>query len=313
MTTVNYLYARDKKNVQIHDEGKVYQVHSSEAPVSFYEEGDATHLSLSCKENLSLQDFRVLAVLQQAFNKYPEVLKIQFNQNEVLRTDFFQNPANWCVHGRTELQPERWMHTKDVYHPVRPQPVPGELLYSRYVPSLKQTVSFRAMDADKDLETFHFWHNQPYVAEFWELNKSKEELKEYLLKGIADLHSIPTFVEIDGVPVGYFEMYWTLEDRLGPYYESEAYDRGFHLLIGNKDYLGFNNTDAILKSATHYLFLDEPRTRKIMAEPRSDNKRIIRYIDTFTAWRKVKEFDFPHKRAALLECRREKFFLGQFL
>ena len=78
MTTVNYLYARDKKNVQVTLEGQEYTVTSSEVPVVFYEEGDVSHLVLSCKENLSLQDFRVLAALQTAFNQYPEAQKIQF-------------------------------------------------------------------------------------------------------------------------------------------------------------------------------------------------------------------------------------------
>ena len=34
---------------------------------------------------------------------------------------------------------------------------------------------------------------------------------------------------------------------------------------------------------------------------------------TLDAWKKIKEFDFPHKRAALVECSRERFFQGEYL
>ncbi len=133
-----------------------------------------------------------------------------------------------------------------------------------------------------------------------------------MIKTKNDPHMIPTFVELDGVAVGYYEMYWTLEDRLGPYYPADAFDRGFHFLIGETSALGFQNTDAIVKSALHFLFLDDPRTRRVMAEPRHDNKKVLKYAES-SGWVKLKEFDFPHKRAALLECKRENFFNGERL
>ncbi|WP_413581979.1 GNAT family N-acetyltransferase [Bdellovibrio sp. HCB288] len=310
MSKHTYLHVQEGTQYQAEVAGSVLTVIANET-VQFHLEEQADKAQLIVQENAAPGS--VMVAMEHLFGLKPELKSISVNQTTTLRQDFFQNPSLWCAFGKQSVAPEQWMHTGQVYHPVRPQPRPGDLLYSRFVPSIGKTVSFRVVDVERDLQTFHFWHNQPYVAEFWELAKPDFELKEYLEKGLVDLHSIPTFVEFDGVPVGYFEMYWTLEDRLGPYYESEAFDRGFHLLIGNKEYLGFNNTDAILKSASHYLFLEEPRTRKIMAEPRSDNQRIIRYVETFPAWRKVKEFDFPHKRAALLECRREKFFMGNFL
>ncbi|WP_413575001.1 GNAT family N-acetyltransferase [Bdellovibrio sp. HCB290] len=310
MNIQKYLHVQENKNYSAEITGSLLTVTGTEA-VQFHIEDQADKLQLITKENVPAG--ALLIAMEHLFIQKPELKAISINQKSTNRQEFYQNPSLWCAFGKQSVEPEQWMHTGQVYHPVRPQPRPGELLYSRFVPVIGKTVSFRVVDIDRDLETFHFWHNQPYVAEFWELAQTESELKQYLEKGLTDLHTIPTFVEFDGVPVGYFEMYWTLEDRLGPYYESEAFDRGFHLLIGNKEYLGFKNTDAILKSATHYLFLEEPRTRKIMAEPRSDNQRIIRYVETFPAWRKLKEFDFPHKRAALLECRREKFFMGNFL
>ena len=45
-----------------------------------------------------------------------------------------------------------------------------------------------------------------------------------------------------------------------------------------------------------------------MGEPRADNKALLKHLATIPAFHNLKEFDFPHKRAALLECTRERFF-----
>lgn len=224
------------------------------------------------------------------------------------RSEFYQLPCLWHHHDKYEITPEKWTETNGVRHPIRPVPHKGHV-YKRYVPSIEKTISFRLIK-ESDLDIFHEWHNQPRVYHFWELNKPKDELKEYIVKGIQDKHQIPMIVEIDGEPVGYYEVYWVREDRLGPYYDSDAFDRGFHFLIGNKKFLGHAITDSIIKSGLHFMFLDDPRTRRIMAEPRHDNQKVLKYAEASIGWRKVKLFDFPHKRAWLLENSREVFFTG---
>ncbi|ATH06871.1 hypothetical protein BIY24_02645 [Halobacteriovorax marinus] len=200
------------------------------------------------------------------------------------------------------------IQTGEVTHPRRPAYSPGELLYKKYFPVIDKTISYRVADIENDLDNFHSWHNKEFIYKFWELNKSKEELREYLAKGLKDPHSIPTIMEFDNKPVGYFEFYWAKEDRLGPFYDFSDYDRGFHFLIGELECLGQRNVDSILKATSHYAFLNDQRTDLLAGEPRSDNKKIIRYVDHFDCWRNEKEFDFPHKRAALLLCDRETYF-----
>lgn len=207
--------------------------------------------------------------------------------------------------------------TNNIHHPIRPKFSEGEILYTREIPKLQKTIRIRVIDRNQDLEIFHDWHNQSRVANFWELNQSKPELLAYISKGLQDPHLMPVMVEF-GVngnyeSVGYFEIYWTKEDRLGPYYDSQDYDRGFHLLIGNAKYLGFDNTDAILKHVCNYIFESHPETNSIMGEPRHDNEKILRYLETFTAWERLKVFDFPHKRAVLIRCDRTKFFAGNYI
>ena len=234
------------------------------------------------------------------------------------RQQFYQLRGIW--HSERDFNPkiETWTHTKawtsevERIHPIR-SVIQSGILYSKYVPEIDKTLSFKVIDEHKDLEIFHHWHNLPRIADFWELGLSKTELADYIKKTHEDPHTLPMMLLCDDKPVGYFEIYWCREDRLAPYYESEAFDRGFHFLIGDNNFLGFKNTDATLKVLAHFLFVDDLRTRRLMAEPRSDNTKVLKYIETFVAWKKLFEFNFPHKRSAMLECTREDFFMGNYL
>lgn len=197
--------------------------------------------------------------------------------------------------------PDAWLAARGQRHGT---------LYRRYVPAIGGTLSFRVIDAARDLDTFHHWHNQPRVADLWELNQSKGDLHQYMERGLKDSHQIPLILEFNGQPVGYFEVYWAIDDRIAPYYECEQYDRGFHFLIGERSFLGRHKTDAAIGAVMHLIYLDEPRTQRIVAEPRADNKLVMKCAERVAGWRFIKEFDFPHKRAALLMANRSDFFQG---
>ncbi|MCO5143996.1 MAG: acetyltransferase [Oligoflexia bacterium] len=224
----------------------------------------------------------------------------------ISRLGFYQLPNIWTKNKKNG--PEIWISTNDKKHPYRPLQETG-VVYKRTIPQIKKTISFRLANIAQDLDCFYQWHNQARVYDLWELNKPKEELREYLEKGLRDTHQMPLFLEVDGESVGYFEVYWAAEDRIAPYYDVEPFDRGFHFLIGNEKFLGRENTDQFIRSIMHFIFLDDQRTRRIVAEPRSDNKRVIRYVEIVPGWKFIKEFDFPHKRAALLMAKREDFFV----
>lgn len=191
-------------------------------------------------------------------------------------------------------------------HPERP-PLARGVVYDRFDPLLGMRVSFRRVDVERDLPLFHAWMNELRVAYFWEMAQSEGELRAYLRRLEADPHTHPLIGCFDGDPAGYFEIYWAKENRLGPYYDAHDYDRGWHGLIGARHHLGLAKTAAWLRGLTHFLFLDDPRTEKVVGEPRVDNAKLLRYADAL-AYEKVKEFDFPHKRAALMHCRRDPFF-----
>lgn len=201
---------------------------------------------------------------------------------------------------RTALGPQ------DRLPPLRP-PRPCGLMYERWLPDLDLTIGFRPIDRRRDLDLFHKWMNDGRIAFFWELAQSREELDKYLADQESDPHIFGVIASFNDEPTGYFEFYWAKEDRLGPYYEPDDYDRGWHGLIGNARHLGRPKTLAIFRAVTHYLFLDEPRTQRIVGEPRAAHQKMLSYCAD-AAYDKIKEFDFPHKRAALVCCERERFF-----
>lgn len=62
-----------------------------------------------------------------------------------------------------------------------------------------------------------------------------------------------------------------------------------------------------MPGVSHYLFLDDCRTQRLVIEPRIDNRRMIRSLHR-CGYASLKEIQFPHKRAVLGLLMRERFF-----
>lgn len=285
------------------------------------------HLAIRRPDGTNPADIDIVAVLiESAFQRLPELsclllpgfagvpamtgLPATSDGTAALieRSEFYQLPLLWR---RPEAHvsyppPHAASNLGDRPVPLRP-PQPCGLMYRRFLPHLGLTLSLRPIDRRRDLALFHGWMNQPRVAFFWELAQSEAELDQYLATQEADPHLFGVIGSFNDQPVGYFEFYWAREDRLGPHYDAEDYDRGWHGLIGDARHLGRPKTLAWFRSLTHYLFLDEPRTRRIVGEPRASHHKMLSYCAD-VSYQKVKEFDFPHKRAALVCCERERFF-----
>ncbi|MGY2051376.1 GNAT family N-acetyltransferase [Methylobacterium sp. JK268] len=191
-------------------------------------------------------------------------------------------------------------------HPVRP-PKPAGTVYRRRIPWLARELSFRVLDIDRDLPLFHRWMNDPRVDAVWEEAGDRDTHRRSLETRTADPHLLPLIGALDGVPFGYFELYWAAESRLGPHYAAEDHDRGWHVLIGEEAFRGRSFITAWLPSLMHYVFLDDPRTQRIVGEPRATHAQQIRNLHR-AGFSGVKHFDFPHKRALLVMLLRERFF-----
>ncbi|AWN38111.1 acetyltransferase [Methylobacterium radiodurans] len=223
---------------------------------------------------------------------------------EILPGLLWQCAARWLPEARPPF-PEVQTLTEGRRHPLRPAPPEGTV-YARRIPWLGRTLSFRTLGEPGDAALFSRWMNDPRVAEVWAETGSLAEHRAYIDRLRADPHQLPLFGCLDGEPFGYFELYWARESRLGAHYESEPYDRGWHVAIGEAAVRGRAHLSAWLPSLMHYLFLDEPRTWRIVGEPRADHAQQLRNL-AGSGFGPLATIDFPHKRAVLVALTRERF------
>jgi hypothetical protein len=219
---------------------------------------------------------------------------------------FYQTPDPWHHQGDRYPAPHIPGATGDIRHPEREEPR-ATILYRRHCAGIDRTLSLKTFDVEEHMELFVGWMNDPEVANFWEMAWEPARLREYVEERIRDRHVVPIIGYFDDIPFGYFEAYWAKEDRLGPHYEAHDYDRGFHMAVGDARFRfqGFGRHWFL--GMAHFLFLDDPRTMRLVGEPRVDQARVRGWAKS-TPWEIVKEIQFPHKRAVLMMMSREAFF-----
>jgi RimJ/RimL family protein N-acetyltransferase len=225
---------------------------------------------------------------------------------QIERAAFWQLPAVWHKGVANANFPQVYRMSGGRRHPLRAPKPQGEV-YRRFDVRLGQWISLRTLDIDLDLERFSRWQNSPRVLEFWQEGGTLEQHRAYLEKAAADPHTVTLIGCIDDEPFAYYEAYWAKEDRIAPFYEVGDYDRGIHMLVGEESHRGPHKVESWMTALVHYLLLDDPRTQRIVAEPRADNAKMIGHMQRLGFWRE-KEFNFPHKRAALMVQSRETFF-----
>ncbi|MBW3694982.1 N-acetyltransferase [Vibrio sp. T187] len=228
----------------------------------------------------------------------------------IWRETLMQVPELWLKTKPKSIFPHKQILDQAGYHPARSQPLQGEL-YRRYIPELNAEISLLGLEVDKHLEYFNKWQNNERVALFWEQKGSLEEHKAYLEEQVKNNKNQLLIVCLDNQPFAYIEVYWTKEDRIAPYYFAGDYDRGIHMLVGEESHRGAHKVDAWLPSVCHFIYLSDPRTEKIVSEPRADNDKMIGYLKKY-GFAKIKEFEFPHKRAALMCQLKDSFFSNEF-
>lgn len=188
--------------------------------------------------------------------------------------------------------PLQYTITNHVRHPLRPKPPRmGEVFYTRFIPSVGQYLSFRVasispkpvpymgpvgakppiqprLRAMTDTALIETWHANPRVSAFW-----GEYASNFLTSALQSCHSFPAIGLWDGVPFGYFELYWVKEDLLGRYAGAavDDWDRGCHVLIGEEWARG--RVQSWLTSLVHWILCADYRTMSICLEPRLDNAR----------------------------------------
>ncbi|KAK5082651.1 hypothetical protein LTR05_006531 [Lithohypha guttulata] len=245
----------------------------------------------------------------------------------VLRSTFWQGAASpfgqrsvWIPEGggsanvttvdytMTTKMPE--FNQVHAWHPRRAtKPAPGAVIYSRYVPTLDEHFSMQALDYEnpEHLNLFHTWQNDPRVAAGWNETGDLTHHKNYLRNLHEDPHVLTVLAYWDDTPFAYFEIYWAAEDHLGAHYQADGFDRGRHALVGNPNFRGRHRVTAWWSATMHYIFLDDPRTMRVVGEPKYVNTSVLAY-DLMHGFGVQKFVDLGHKRSALMICPRERYF-----
>ncbi|THV00363.1 putative acyltransferase [Dendrothele bispora CBS 962.96] len=201
-------------------------------------------------------------------------------------------------------------------HPLRPpKPAPGSVIYSRFIFSVGEHLTFTHIDANnpEHFAAYTKWQNSDRVNIGWREKGPDEKHKKYLADRLADPHIMGFIVAWNGEFAGYGEMSWVKEDPMGTYVGGLGdYDQGTHLLIGEEKFRGRNRFTAVMTSMKHACFLRDPRTEVVVGEPRADLPIVPRLI-AYLPQELNREFEFPHKRAVYFALRRERFFQAAML
>ncbi|CCD85599.1 putative acetylase [Bradyrhizobium sp. ORS 285] len=217
-----------------------------------------------------------------------------------------QRRESWLTDAARPSYPLSYVMSDGKRHPRRP-PKPAGRVYGRFIPWLSEVISFRVVHVERDLALVHRWLNDPRVDAFWNEAGDLDKHRQYLSKILADPHMLPLIGCFGERPFGYFELYWAKENRIAPFYDAGDHDRGWHVIVGEDAFRGRDFITAWLPSLMHYMFLDDPRTMRIVGEPAAAHVQQLRNLDR-AGFSQIKTFDFPHKRATLVMLLRERFF-----
>lgn len=196
--------------------------------------------------------------------------------------------------------PLQYVVTDGVRHPLRQKPPRmGEIFYTRYVPGVGKYLSFRVASTSpkpvtyvgpsshsgtqehghltnlSDAKLLEMWMSNPRVSKFW-----GEYQSDFLSTALKSKHSFPAIGLWDGVPFGYFEIYWVKEDILGGHVKADDFDRGIHVFVGEEWARG--RVAEWSSSLAHWIWQSDNRTMSICLEPRIDNTRQVVAVRTDT-------------------------------
>ncbi|XP_044724645.1 acetyltransferase (GNAT) domain-containing protein [Hirsutella rhossiliensis] len=201
-------------------------------------------------------------------------------------------------------------------HPVRPpKPKPGSVIYSRFIVELGQQLRILHIDAEDPVhfEAYKRWQNSDRVNASWQERGPDEHHRAYLAGQLADAHSMSCVFEWDGELAGYTELGWVKEDNAACFLGSNCnivvgeHDQHSHILVGEEHFRGGKRYQAVATSIKHCCFLREPRTKQVIAEPRSDLAH-VHIQNKYLPQEQKKRFHLPHKTAILFALQRDRFF-----
>ena len=201
-----------------------------------------------------------------------------FEQNAswllLTRADFWQSSipkmaktiSPWML-----IDAERWKETggytqntpRGPRRNLNLKPNCSEVIYSRSIPELGESLSYQMISVEDHLELFAKWQNSDRVHSGW--RQRSEDMKEHE-QFIQECIKAPDRWGMIGYwgnePWGYVEIYWVKESNVAPFYRCGPYDMGFHALVGEERFRGGHRVRTWMGAAVHVSQLPRQRLRQ---------------------------------------------------
>ncbi|NYI03097.1 GNAT family N-acetyltransferase [Allostreptomyces psammosilenae] len=199
-------------------------------------------------------------------------------------------------------------HDPTHHHPAPPAtPTPGDAAHALRpvtdwgpIPTPHGTFRLRPVDLDHDLPTLTRWMNDPAVDAFWQLAGPCATTRDHVARQHAGgARSLPCVGELDGTPIGYWEVYRADLDPLARHYPAHPGDIGLHLLLGTARRRGRGLGGTLLRALADRLLDLHPHAPRVLAEPDVTNTPSVAAF-LHAGFRLAAELTLPDKTAALM-------------
>ncbi|OHU18184.1 acetyltransferase [Mycobacteroides franklinii] len=164
----------------------------------------------------------------------------------------------------------------------------------------------RLVDPDGgDPEMLSEWFARPHLVETWEQPWSAARWHEDSSYRLAGHYSRPCILSVDGVEVGYVELYRAARDEIARIYDARPHDTGFHIATAGVEYLGRGVISGWIRLLPHAVFAADPLCRRLLGDPALGNPPIHKVFARLE-WTAMGEFDIrPDRRIALYRTDRD--------
>ncbi|KAI9370537.1 acyl-CoA N-acyltransferase [Aspergillus egyptiacus] len=155
-----------------------------------------------------------------------------------------------------------------------------------------------------DLKLVYKWVQQRPPDTALPRKESITDQSSFLEDRLSSQNSFPALACWDSSPIGYFELFWVLEDYVGRLLEHpHEFDRGVRCFIGNEDFLKPVHLKRVMSSLVHHCWLYDQRTHAVVFEVRAGNLDVISALGQI-GFSQLKEVELPNERNMIMMIHR---------
>jgi RimJ/RimL family protein N-acetyltransferase len=168
-------------------------------------------------------------------------------------------------------------------------------LYS--IESSNGKLSFRSLDLERDIDIVFSWVNQEYARAFWQMNGSKEVLKNTYNDLLDNPHAHSFIALLNDQPVGQIDLYLVEADELSDHVDVGENDCGLHILMLPPRESKKNLAKDVLAAFMQFFF-SHADAGNLYAEPDAANTT-ANLLAKNTGFTFLKEIELSSKTASL--------------